>query len=141
MRLREADERFELAVIDTGAGIPEQDRARIFDRFHRVEGAQGRSHEGSGIGLAFVQELVKLHGGSIRVESIAELARHDVLVSLGHSDASYAEACAAVKAGARAFTHLYNAMSAPAGREPTTQPLGSHRPAGRRQASPRQHCP
>jgi N-acetylglucosamine-6-phosphate deacetylase len=51
-------------------------------------------------------------------ESIAELARHGVLVSLGHSDASYEEGRRAVEAGARAFTHLFNAMSAPTGREP-----------------------
>src|SRR5262249_20149685 len=50
-------------------------------------------------------------------ESIAELARHGVLVSLGHSEATYKEARAAVEAGARAFTHLFNAMSAPAVRE------------------------
>jgi PAS domain S-box-containing protein len=71
--LHDAGERFELAVEDTGVGIPEAELQRIFDRFHRVEGTRGRSHEGSGIGLAFVQELVKLHAGSIRVES--ELGR------------------------------------------------------------------
>ena len=42
----------------------------MFDRFHRVEGAQGRSHEGSGIGLALVQELVKLHGGELTATSV-----------------------------------------------------------------------
>ncbi|MCP3368481.1 N-acetylglucosamine-6-phosphate deacetylase [Bradyrhizobium cajani] len=62
--------------------------------------------------------MLTLAPNRVRAESIAELAQHGVLVSLGHSDASYAEACAAVKAGARAFTHLFNAMSAPAGREP-----------------------
>lgn len=62
--------------------------------------------------------MLTLAPNRVRAESIAELARHGVLVSLGHSDASYAEACAAVKAGARAFTHLFNAMSAPTGREP-----------------------
>jgi N-acetylglucosamine-6-phosphate deacetylase len=49
---------------------------------------------------------------------VEALARRGVLVSLGHSDASFAEAKAAVAAGARAFTHLYNAMSQLAGREP-----------------------
>ena len=43
---------------------------RLFERFHRVENARGRTHEGSGIGLALVQELVKLHGGSITAESV-----------------------------------------------------------------------
>lgn len=62
--------------------------------------------------------MLTLAPNRVRVESIVELARHGVLVSLGHSNASYAEACAAVRAGARAFTHLFNAMSAPAGREP-----------------------
>jgi signal transduction histidine kinase len=62
----------ELSVRDTGTGIPEADLARVFDRFHRVEGARGRSFEGTGIGLALVQELVKQHGGSVRVESAPE---------------------------------------------------------------------
>ena len=59
----------ELRVRDTGTGIPAEEISRVFERFHRIEGAPGRSHEGSGIGLALVQELVKLHGGSVRVES------------------------------------------------------------------------
>ena len=59
----------ELAVSDTGTGIPEKELPHLFERFHRVKGAQGRSYEGTGIGLALVNELVKLHGGSIRVDS------------------------------------------------------------------------
>lgn len=59
----------ELCVSDTGTGIPAHELARIFDRFHRVQGARGRSYEGSGIGLALVQELVALHGGEIRATS------------------------------------------------------------------------
>jgi signal transduction histidine kinase/ActR/RegA family two-component response regulator len=58
-----------LAVSDTGIGIADGDRARIFERFHRIHGARSRTHEGSGIGLALVAELVKLHGGSATVES------------------------------------------------------------------------
>ncbi len=69
VRLRERGDRVELAVSDTGTGIPESEHARIFERFHRVEGATGRSIEGSGIGLALVEELAKLHGGSVRLES------------------------------------------------------------------------
>ncbi|MFL5353222.1 ATP-binding protein [Archangium sp.] len=58
-----------LRVSDTGTGIPEPALPRVFERFHRVEGARARSHEGSGIGLALVQELVKLHGGRVSVRS------------------------------------------------------------------------
>jgi len=62
-----------LTVRDTGTGIPLEEMPRLFERFHRVEGARGRTHEGTGIGLALVQELVKLHGGTVLVES--ELGR------------------------------------------------------------------
>jgi signal transduction histidine kinase len=62
----------ELTVSDTGAGIPEEELPRLFDRFHRVEGSRGRTHEGTGIGLALVQELVKAHGGTISVASALE---------------------------------------------------------------------
>jgi signal transduction histidine kinase/DNA-binding response OmpR family regulator len=67
--LQQLAEQVELRVQDTGVGIPEQELKRVFERFHRVEGSNGRSYEGSGIGLALVQELVNLHGGSIQVES------------------------------------------------------------------------
>ncbi len=61
--------RREMTVRDTGVGIPASELPRLFERFHRVEGQKSRSFEGSGIGLALVQELVKLHGGTIRAES------------------------------------------------------------------------
>jgi PAS domain S-box-containing protein len=63
--LRQVDGAAELLVADTGTGIPADEMPRLFERFHRVENARGRTHEGSGIGLALVQELVKLHGGTI----------------------------------------------------------------------------
>ncbi len=56
-------------MTDTGTGISAEDLPRIFDRFSRIENARRRSHEGSGIGLALVRELVEMHGGSIGVES------------------------------------------------------------------------
>ncbi|QDL98554.1 response regulator [Rhodopseudomonas palustris] len=56
-------------VRDTGTGIPPTEIPHLFERFRRVEGARGRSIEGSGIGLALVQELIKLHSGSISVDS------------------------------------------------------------------------
>ncbi len=58
-----------LSVRDTGVGIPADELPRLFERFHRVRNTRGRSVEGSGIGLALVQELVRLHGGTIAVES------------------------------------------------------------------------
>ena len=58
-----------MTVEDTGTGIPAAELPHIFERFHRVAGAQGRTIEGTGIGLALVRELVKLHGGSVTVES------------------------------------------------------------------------
>jgi PAS domain S-box-containing protein len=67
--LRSTDDEAILEVSDTGIGIPSDDVPKIFERFHRVKGARGRSEEGSGIGLAFVRELVKLHGGSIDATS------------------------------------------------------------------------
>jgi signal transduction histidine kinase/DNA-binding response OmpR family regulator len=60
----------ELGVHDTGTGIPAAELPRLFERFHRIDGARGRSFEGSGIGLALVKELVDGHGGSLRVESV-----------------------------------------------------------------------
>jgi PAS domain S-box-containing protein len=68
--LRQHGPRVELAVRDTGVGIPEAELPHIFERFHRVEGTRGRTIEGSGIGLALVHELAKLHGGQVRVESV-----------------------------------------------------------------------
>jgi N-acetylglucosamine-6-phosphate deacetylase len=62
--------------------------------------------------------MVTLAPNRVGADSIAEFARRGVLVSLGHSEASYEEARAAIQAGARAFTHLFNAMSASVGREP-----------------------
>lgn len=67
--LRWHDERVELSVSDTGIGISAEHLPRIFERFHRVEGASSRTHEGTGIGLALVHELVTLHGGQVRVDS------------------------------------------------------------------------
>ena len=69
VRLAWAGNGAELTVEDTGIGIAAHETARLFERFHRVKDAASRTHEGTGIGLALVKELVQLHGGSIRVES------------------------------------------------------------------------
>jgi signal transduction histidine kinase len=67
--LRDAGDDVVLEVRDTGAGIATDEQPRIFERFHRIEGTRARTHEGSGIGLALVRDLVGLHGGRIEVSS------------------------------------------------------------------------
>ncbi len=69
VRQRAAGDRVVLEVRDTGVGIPEQELPRVFERFHRIEGSRARTHEGSGIGLALVHDLVGLHGGTVDAES------------------------------------------------------------------------
>jgi PAS domain S-box-containing protein len=82
--LRAVDSFAELTVRDTGTGVPADEIPRLFERFHRVKAAHSRSYEGSGIGLALVQELVKLHGGSVRVESEVDRGtRFTVSIPLG----------------------------------------------------------
>jgi signal transduction histidine kinase/DNA-binding response OmpR family regulator len=86
VRLRSADGQAELTVRDTGVGIPLDQFPRLFERFHRIEGQRSRTYEGSGIGLALVQELVKLHGGTIRADSAAPGGtRFTVTIPLGHA--------------------------------------------------------
>ena len=63
------DDAIELSVRDTGVGIPSAELPRIFERFHRIRGTRSRTHEGTGIGLALVQELARLHGGEVQAES------------------------------------------------------------------------
>jgi PAS domain S-box-containing protein len=67
--LRQQGKNIQFSVKDTGVGIPEEEVSKIFERFHRIENVKGRSQEGTGIGLALVQELVKLHHGNISVKS------------------------------------------------------------------------
>src|SRR5579862_541646 len=69
VRLRSEGELAVLTVSDTGVGVAEQELPRLFERFHRIEGSKARTHEGSGIGLALVQELVRLHHGKIAATS------------------------------------------------------------------------
>ena len=67
--LRATESQVVLEVRDTGTGIAPEEIPRLFERFHRIRDARARTHEGAGIGLALVQELVRLHNGAVRVES------------------------------------------------------------------------
>jgi signal transduction histidine kinase len=67
--LRSTETGIELTVADTGIGIANDQLPRVFERFHRVEDARARTHEGIGIGLALVRELVQRHGGEIGIQS------------------------------------------------------------------------
>jgi len=67
--LAESGDEVRLTVCDTGIGIAETDLPRLFERFHRIEGVRARTHEGSGIGLALTNDLVRLHGGTCTVDS------------------------------------------------------------------------
>ena len=92
------DDQVVLVVSDSGTGIPEAELPHVFKRFHRVEGAKGRTYEGTGIGLALVQELVEMHSGSIEVKSRPEagsifrvkLPFGSARISMGLSQASTA---------------------------------------------------
>jgi signal transduction histidine kinase len=59
----------ELRVADTGIGVPESERERVFDSFYQVDSSSTRSQAGAGLGLAIVRRLVEAHDGTIRIES------------------------------------------------------------------------
>jgi two-component system, OmpR family, phosphate regulon sensor histidine kinase PhoR len=64
---RRTGDRVAIDVIDEGPGIPEQDRARVFERFYRVDKSRARDPGGTGLGLSIVKHLVELHGGRVSV--------------------------------------------------------------------------
>ena len=75
-----------VTIADTGIGVPGRRLPRLFERFHRIENARARSNEGSGIGLALVQELVQLHGGTISAASVeGEGTTFTVRLPFGHA--------------------------------------------------------
>ena len=67
LSVRSDSEKVEIAVSDTGIGIPEEDRLNIFSRFYRVDKARSRENGGSGLGLSIVHDCVLAHGGEITV--------------------------------------------------------------------------
>jgi PAS domain S-box-containing protein len=70
VRQRREGDAVKLSVEDTGCGIAESELENVFKRFYRVERSEGRTYEGSGIGLSLVEELIHLHGGTVSVQSV-----------------------------------------------------------------------
>ncbi|MFP4431486.1 MAG: sensor histidine kinase [Spirochaetaceae bacterium] len=66
---RECEGGVEIALNDTGSGIPEDQLLRVFDRFHRVDPSRSRETGGSGLGLTIARLLVEAHGGRIVAEN------------------------------------------------------------------------
>ncbi len=139
--LRAEDGHAVVRVSDTGTGIPAEEVPRIFDRFHRVAGASGRTHEGTGIGLALVKELVELHGGSVAADSTVDRGTtFTVRIPFGSAhlppdrvDASRAQASTSTRADAfvsEALRWLPGANEAPADDQPAAAdaPRGGPRP-------------
>jgi signal transduction histidine kinase len=91
--VRREGEGAHLAVADTGVGIPPDQIERIFDRFAQVDDSATRKHEGTGIGLSLVRELVELHGGRVWAESpgAGKGSTLHVLLPRGEADAAEEE--------------------------------------------------
>ncbi|MGC1215729.1 MAG: SpoIIE family protein phosphatase, partial [Micromonospora sp.] len=86
VRIRAADGAARLEVSDTGVGIVPEEVPHIFERFHRVPGVRSRTHEGTGIGLALVRELVEMHGGTAEAHSrVDEGSTFTVTVPFGYA--------------------------------------------------------
>ncbi len=69
LKTRLAENRIQLSVKDSGAGVTSEEAQHLFDRFYRVDEARARDEGGSGLGLAIAKSIVEVHGGRIRAES------------------------------------------------------------------------
>ena len=63
------NDRVEVKILNSGVGIPSAEKARIFERFYKVDKSRSYDKKSSGLGLYIVKSILDLHGGSIRVES------------------------------------------------------------------------
>lgn len=81
-QLREVAGWAQLVVSDDGPGIPEADRARVFERFSRLDDARGRDRAGAGLGLSIVAGAVEQHGGTVTVDADPDLGGARFVVNL-----------------------------------------------------------
>ncbi|WP_454253713.1 ATP-binding protein [Pseudomonas sp. Marseille-Q7302] len=132
--LHRQDAHVVLAVRDTGVGIPQSELGKVFDRFHRIEGQIGRTHEGTGIGLALVKDLTELHGGEVRVTSQIGLGTtFEVLLPFGHAhlpEANRVGATNQVSTATRADTFVAEALRWLPDEPATPTPTGLDEHAG-----------
>ena len=69
MSAKAVNGRFNVSVTDTGPGIPDHERTRIFEQFHQVDSSLTKAAGGTGLGLAIAKQIVEMHGGRIWDES------------------------------------------------------------------------
>src|SRR5699024_4436340 len=93
------DDLVELTVADSGPGIPEEEREKVFERFYRA--IQSRSMPGSGLGLAIVEQVIARHGGTISVEESADSALMRVRLPGWSTRAAIAQGAGAWRGRAR----------------------------------------
>jgi two-component system, OmpR family, sensor kinase len=72
-----------LSVTDTGPGVPEDQRERIFERLVRLDDARSRDHGGAGLGLPIARALARAHGGDLRCDSVSDGARFTLTLPVG----------------------------------------------------------
>ncbi|MFC0028328.1 SpoIIE family protein phosphatase [Micromonospora chaiyaphumensis] len=121
-----------LEVADTGVGIAPEELPQVFERFHRVAGARARTHEGTGIGLALVRELVEMHGGTVEARSVVDggtTFRVTVPFGYAHLPADRVSALAPVPPAEPEQARLYVAETA-LWTDDVARPGGLPEPAG-----------
>ena len=138
VRVRAVDGAARLDVTDSGIGIVPEELPHVFERFHRVPGARARTHEGTGIGLALVRELVEMHGGEVGLTSEVDRgSTFTVTVPFGsaHLPADQVAAFRPLPAGEPEQARLYRGGDRAVDRRRAgsrvRQPTDGGRPAGR----------